>query len=263
MKGYELSRVWFAYAYDHPEKFTPIDTALYFWIVEVFNRARWPEKIYLPSSQAMQHIGCKSYKAYINSFNKLESEGFIIVAERSKNQYTANIIALVSEAKALTEPSTKATTNASTEAHTEPSTKASTVYKNIEHTTDNREKGTPSIFTPNDYYRAWDIPFGQEFLDKMENHKSGKDVISKLSEAWENFCQVRYKAHNKRYHTDISEAQAINTFLKQCKSAAHAIESLERCVAVESINPFVIELVDVKGKQPKLNHYGFDVSRLG
>jgi hypothetical protein len=140
MKGYELSRVWFAYAYDRPEKFTPIDTALYFWIVEVFNRARWPEKIYLPSSQAMQHIGCKSYKAYINSFNKLEAEGFIIVAERSKNQYTANIIALVSEAKALTEASTKATTNASTEAHTEPSTKASTVYKNIEHTTKNIEQ---------------------------------------------------------------------------------------------------------------------------
>ena len=102
MNGYELSRVWFAYTYNHPDKFSPIDTALYFWIIEVFNRARWSEKIYLPSGQSMQHIGCKSYKAYINSFNKLEAEGFIKVVERSKNQYTANIIALVSNAKALT-----------------------------------------------------------------------------------------------------------------------------------------------------------------
>jgi phage terminase small subunit len=139
MNGYELSRVWFAYTYNHPDKFSPIDTALYFWIIEVFNRARWSEKIYLPSGQAMQHIGCKSYKAYINSFNKLEAEGFIKVVERSKNQYTANIIALVSNAKALTEASTKATTNASTEASTEALTNASTVYKNKEHTTENKE----------------------------------------------------------------------------------------------------------------------------
>lgn len=151
MNGYELSRVWFAYTYNHPDKFSPIDTALYFWIIEVFNRARWSEKIYLPSGQAMQHIGCKSYKAYINSFNKLEAEGFIKVVERSKNQYTANIIALVSNAKALTEASTKATTNASTEASTEALTNASTVYKNIEHTTKNIEPFASEVQFPDNF----------------------------------------------------------------------------------------------------------------
>lgn len=151
MNGYELSRVWFAYTYNHPDKFSPIDSALYFWIIEVFNRARWPEKVYLPSGQAMQHICCKSYKAYINSFNKLEAEGFIKVVERSKNQYTANIIALVSNAKALTEASTKATTNASTEASTEALTNASTVYKNIEHTTKNIELFASEVQFPDNF----------------------------------------------------------------------------------------------------------------
>jgi len=151
MNGYELSRVWFAYTYNHPDKFSPIDTALYVWIIEVFNRARWSEKIYLPSGQAMQHIGCKSYKAYINSFNKLEAEGFIKVVERSKNQYTANIIALVSNAKALTEASTKATTKATTEASTEALTNASTVYKNIEHTTKNIEPFASEVQFPDNF----------------------------------------------------------------------------------------------------------------
>lgn len=151
MNGYELSRVWFSNTYNHPDKFSPIDSALYFWIIEVFNRARWPEKIYLPSGQAMQHICCKSYKAYMNSFNKLEAEGFIKVVERSKNQHTANIIALVSNAKALTEASTKATTNASTEASTEALTNASTVYKNIEHTTKNIEPFASEVQFPDNF----------------------------------------------------------------------------------------------------------------
>ena len=127
-------------------------------------------------------------------------------------------------------------------------------------TRDKERKGTPSIFTPNDYYRAWDIPFAQSFLDKLKLHPNGELALKELSEAWETFCQVRYKAHNKRYHTDISEAQALSTFLSQCKGALHAIESLKRCIAVEAINPFVVEQ---KTDNKKVGHLGIEVSRLG
>lgn len=126
-------------------------------------------------------------------------------------------------------------------------------------TTSKREKSAPAIFTPNDYYRAWDIPFAQSFLDKLKLHPNGETALKKLSEAWETFCQVRCKAHNKRYHTDISEAQALSTFLSQCKGAAHAIESLKRCIAVEAINPFVVEQ---KTDPNKKGYLGIELSRL-
>jgi hypothetical protein len=258
MNGYELSRVWFAYTYNHPDKFSPIDTALYFWIIEVFNRARWSEKIYLPSGQAMQHIGCKSYKAYINSFNKLEAEGFIKVVERSKNQYTANIIALVSNTKALTEASTKATTNASTEALTN----ASTVYKNIEHTTENKEKAHPIFEKPN-LQRQWDIPFMPDFVEKILKHPNGKSALTEISELWDTWIAVRYKAHNKQFTSDISEAQALKTLIAKCKGSTQVIESIKRMIIVESVNPFAVEIEKAKDEKETITHFGIAANRLG
>ena len=253
MNGYELSRVWFAYAYNHPEKFAPIDTALYFWIIEVFNRARWPEKIYLPSGQAMQHIGCKSYKAYINSFNKLEAEGFIIVAERSKNQYTANIIALVSEAKALTEASTKATTNASTEAPTEPTTKASTVYKNIEHTTGNKElpRAKKNNFVmPDDVEpEVW-----QKYLNLNEWLKTNAPNILKMQSQLSVYDYQKLAA--KMHGTQLAE------FLISMHNWK-GIEKKNVSVYLTVLKWAKNQTVKDKPKEKKIGHLGIEVSRLG
>lgn len=49
---------------------------------------------------AKDAIGIKSYHTYINTFNDLVEWGFIEVIERSKNQYSANIIALANFDKA-------------------------------------------------------------------------------------------------------------------------------------------------------------------
>ena len=255
MNGYELSRVWFAYTYNHPDKFSPIDTALYFWIIEVFNRARWSEKIYLPSGQAMQHIGCKSYKAYINSFNKLEAEGFIKVVERSKNQYTANIIALVSNAKALTEASAKATTNASTEASTEALTNASTVYKNIEHTTENIEltkSNKNNLVMPDDI----EADVWERYLNLNRWLKTNAPNILKMQNQ---ITVYEYQKLSAKMH---------GTELAELLMRMHNWKGIEK----KNVSVYLTVLQWAKNqkekeqpteKKPILNHYGFDVSKLG
>ena len=101
MNGYDLSRKWFDWCFENPEKIKPNHTALYFFAIEHCNRLGWKKKYGLPSIMTMEAIGIKSHHTYMNTFNDLEEWGFINVIERSRNQYSANIIALSNFDKAL------------------------------------------------------------------------------------------------------------------------------------------------------------------
>lgn len=94
MTGYELSRNWFDWCFENPEKINPNHTALYFFCCEHRNRLGGKEKFGLPTTMAKEAIGIKSYNTYIKTLNDLVEFGFIILIEKSKNQYSSNIIAL-------------------------------------------------------------------------------------------------------------------------------------------------------------------------
>ena len=53
-------------------------------------------------------IGIRNFRTYTNTLNDLVEWGFIIMIEKSKNQYSSNIIAIVKNAKAHTIAPTKA-----------------------------------------------------------------------------------------------------------------------------------------------------------
>jgi phage terminase small subunit len=57
---------------------------------------------------AKEAIGISNYRTYSKTFEDLVEWGFIIVHQKSKNQYSANIIAIAQNAKANTKASTKA-----------------------------------------------------------------------------------------------------------------------------------------------------------
>lgn len=114
MNGYELSRLWFDFCFENPEKIKPNHTALYFFIIEHCNRLGWKEKFGLPTSMSMEAIGMKTYKSYINTLTDLVDFGFVMMIEKSKNQYTANIIALNKKCKAKYKATTKAEPKQST-----------------------------------------------------------------------------------------------------------------------------------------------------
>lgn len=94
MTGYELSRNWFDWCFENPEKISPNHTALYFFICEHSNRMGGKNKFGLPTTMAKEAIGIRSYNTYINTLNDLVEFGFIELIEKSKNQYSSNIIAL-------------------------------------------------------------------------------------------------------------------------------------------------------------------------
>lgn len=101
MNGYELSRKWFDWSFENPEKISPNHSALYFFAIEHCNRLGWREKFGFPTEMAKDAIGIKSYTTYIKTLNDLVNWGFIKMIERSKNQYSSNIIALSNFDKAL------------------------------------------------------------------------------------------------------------------------------------------------------------------
>jgi hypothetical protein len=101
MNSYELSRKWFNFCFENPEKIKPNHTALYFFCVEHCNRLGWKDKFGLPTTMVKDAIGIRSYNTYINTLNDLISFGFIEMVEKSKNQYSSNIIALSNYNKAL------------------------------------------------------------------------------------------------------------------------------------------------------------------
>lgn len=108
MNSYELSRNYFDWCFDNPEKITPSHTAIYFFAIEHCNRLGWKEKFGLPSQMVMDAIGIKNWRTYIKAFNDLTEWGFFELVEKSKNQYSSNIIAIVKNTKATTKALDKA-----------------------------------------------------------------------------------------------------------------------------------------------------------
>jgi len=128
MNSYELSRKWFDFCFDNPEIIKPNHSALYFFAVEHCNRLGWKQKFGFPTEMAKDAIGIKNYKTYINTLKDLVDWEFIEMVEKSKNQYSSNIIALVNYTKATT----KALDKASIKHSTKHSTKqVQSIYQSI------------------------------------------------------------------------------------------------------------------------------------
>jgi hypothetical protein len=165
MTGYELSRNWFDWCFENPEKINPNHTALYFFCCEHKNRLGGKEKFGLPTTMAKEAIGIKSYNTYIKTLNDLVDFGFIIMIEKSKNQYSSNIIALSNFNKALDKALDKAL---------------------IKHTTKQRE----SIDSIDKQYNNKQItielyPSFDDFWD-LYNNKKDRDICVKK---WNNLVQ--------------------------------------------------------------------------
>lgn len=100
LTGYELSRDWFDFCFENPSKVKPIHSAIYFFAIEHCNRLGWKKEFGFPSQMAMEALGVKSWKTYIKAFNDIVDWGFFEMIEKSKNQYSSNIIAIVKNTKA-------------------------------------------------------------------------------------------------------------------------------------------------------------------
>ncbi len=101
LNGYDLSRAWFDFCYENPEKIKPNHAALYFFAIEHCNRLGWKKVFGLPTTMTMEAIGIRSYNTYKNTLDDLVKWKFITMVEVSKNQYSSNKIAISNFNKAL------------------------------------------------------------------------------------------------------------------------------------------------------------------
>jgi len=108
LNSYQLSRTFFDWCFENPEKISPTHIAMYFFIIEHCNRLGWKEKFGLPTVMVKDAIGIRNFRTYSKTLNDLVEWGFIIMVEKSKNQYSSNIIAIVKNAKAHTKAPAKA-----------------------------------------------------------------------------------------------------------------------------------------------------------
>ena len=82
LNGYELSRTWFDFCFEHPELIKPVHSAVYFFAIEHCNRLGWKKKFGFPSAMTMDALGIKSYGTYIKALNDLVEFGFIEMIEK-------------------------------------------------------------------------------------------------------------------------------------------------------------------------------------
>jgi hypothetical protein len=194
---YALTRNFFDWSFENPEKINTNHVALYYFILEHSNRLGWKEKFGLPTGMAMEAIGIKNYKTYGKTFSELVEFGFVKLIEKSKNQYSSNVIALVKNTKA----------------HTKALTKAS--LKHIPKHCSSTANSTVSILIPSTNIQDTNIqnteqpPEGVSFDFRMALLKYGLDDT--LVNEW---IQVRKK---KRA---VNSETAYNGFIRELEKAS-------------------------------------------
>lgn len=91
---FELSRSFWDFAFENPEKVKTTHIAIFFFSIEHCNRLGWKDKFGLPTSMVLEAIGVNSYNTYKKHFDDLATWGFFKIIELSKNQYSSNVVAL-------------------------------------------------------------------------------------------------------------------------------------------------------------------------
>lgn len=120
MNGYDLSRNWFNYKFNNPNKLRPNHTELYFYIVDLWNRLGQKSKIGLPTIITMQTLGMNNRGTYYKLLDDLEKCGFIKTVEKSQNQYISRVIAITKSAQANKQPLDLANIQADEQAASQP-----------------------------------------------------------------------------------------------------------------------------------------------
>lgn len=92
---YVFSKTFKTFALNNPDLIKPVHYALYFWIIELNNELRWPDKVLLHTKHTMLGIGIKDRERYYITLKDLENWGFIKIISTSPNQYTSNQISLL------------------------------------------------------------------------------------------------------------------------------------------------------------------------
>lgn len=91
---FQYSRAWFDFCFANPDKIKPVHTAVFMFILEHNNRLAWRETFGLPTMMVCEAIGIRSINTYKPVLEDLVKFGFLKIIEKSRNQYSSNIVAI-------------------------------------------------------------------------------------------------------------------------------------------------------------------------
>ena len=211
LNSYELSRCFINFAFDNPEKISPNHYAIYFFAIEHCNRLGWKTKFGFPTMMACDAVGIKKPQTFIKYFNDLEDWGFIKVVERSKNQYSANIISLISATPKKGEAMDKAMVkHAASKGQSN-----SPINKQVNNITIKSITSPPEGVAPLYFYIA--KGFHNLFLKKGETKTLNNASLSKWVEDTRKIIEVD--------KVPISQLIAIKRYWEECESGARGTDN--------------------------------------
>lgn len=186
MDYFELMRNFWDFSFENPEKIKPNHCALYCFIVEHCNRLGWKEKFGLPTTMSKDAIGIRSYNTYIQTLNELESFGFIKLVEKSKNQYSSNIVALLKFNKALDKALDKAFIKHSTKQSESTVQSIDSIIKQDTNIHNTNKQINGECFTFDEFWSLYPKKVAKEICGKKYESLSANDK-QKIKETLPNF----------------------------------------------------------------------------
>lgn len=187
MDWYTLSRQWFDFAFENPDKIKSEHTAIYFLACEQWNRFWQKEKFWFPSYFSMEVCWIKNHRTYQKYFDDLVKWWFIIIVQESLNQYSSCIIALVENDKALD----KALDKANARHYTKQMQGTATIDKQLNKETKKQENNAFENF-----YKLYPKKVNRKDAEKKYEIKCKQDWEENIIN-WLNAWIQKWKIENK------------------------------------------------------------------
>lgn len=218
MNGYDLSRQWWDFAYNSGHNVKPEHHAVYLYAVELCNRLGWKQKFAIPTTMTMEAVGIRSYKTYINVFRDLCEWGVIELHEKSSNQYSANVIALVIFTEAQSKALDKAILNHLPEQVQSNDQSSDSIIK--QQTTNNKPqtKKAPKIFVPPTLQEVVDFFVSEKFPKELGEHvfkyyadNDWKDSEDKGFSSWKQKMRGNWMKERNRNWNEFMAKEQVRT----------------------------------------------------
>ena len=246
LNSYQLSRTFFDWCFENPEKISPTHIAMYFFIIEHCNRLGWKEKFGLPTVMVKDAIGIRNFRTYANTLNDLVEWGFIIMVEKSKNQYSSNIIAIAKNAKAHTIAPTKALDKAMQKQLQKQSNSIVSINKQetIEQETIEQTKQTNTIYSFDEFWETYNKKTGRVNCERIYARLKDKDY-AKIKETLPIYLE-RLNGKDKKFQMNPQTYLNGKYWEDEIYQEAKTTEPTKPALPYEGFNPLSIDLSKLK-----------------
>ena len=180
MDIYSLSRSFWDFSFENPEKMKPIHSSIFFFAIEHCNRLWWKDKFWFPTTMVMDAIWISNYSSYKKWLEELVEWGFIKMIQVSKNQYSANVISLIQFVWSTDKALDKALIKHGTKQHIKQDESIASIDIQVYKDT-NIQNTSLQVIEPNEYQES--IKYLKESVNLV--YTKGLQIPEFIQDEWE------------------------------------------------------------------------------